>query len=267
MSQSVFSHHSQKGGNIMRTRRLLALTLAGLLTFATGCSQMQFIATGKEFKSICEDNGLTVTDITDALSEEGGYTTLSSAYTAVPEDGSFTVNYASFSSSKEAEDYYSGIADQMDGVTYTGTNYKAEVETVGDTVREIYMESGRIVYAEGDKDEVNKTDSQLMSGWSKPGKVTDTEDNADTESTESEETGTTEESAASSSTAETSETDTEESAAAATESSETTNADTAASENTTESSTSTSDDSTGIIVVDPTEDSSEDASGEVSVGQ
>lgn len=157
----------------MRTKRLLALTLTGLLFFTTGCSQMQFIATGKEFKSICEDNGLTVTDITDALSTGKGYTSLNSAYTAVPDDGAFTVNYASFSSSKEAESYYSSIADQMDGAEYTGTNYKAEVETVGDTVREIYMESGRIVYAQGDRKEVNETDTKLMSGWSKPGKVTD----------------------------------------------------------------------------------------------
>ena len=148
----------------MRTKRLLALTLTGLLFFATGCSQMQFIATGKEFKSICEDNGLTVTDITDALSTGKGYTSLNSAYTAVPDDGAFTVNYASFSSSKEAESYYSSIADQMDGAEYTGTNYKAEVETVGDTVREIYMESGRIVYAQGDRKEVNETDTKLMSG-------------------------------------------------------------------------------------------------------
>lgn len=165
----------------MRSKRLLALTLTGMLFFATGCSQMQFIASGKEFKSICEDNGLKVTDITDALSEENGYTGLNSAYTAVPDSGAFTVNYASFSSSKEAESYYSSIADQMDGVEYSGTNYKAEVETVGDTVREIYMESGRIVYAEGDKEEVNKTDSQLMSGWSKPGKVTDTSDASSSE--------------------------------------------------------------------------------------
>lgn len=191
----------------MRTKRLLALTLTGMLLFATGCSQMQFIATGKEFKSICEANGLTVTDITDALSTEKGYTSLNSAYTAEPSDGAFTVNYASFSSSKEAENYYSTIADQMDGAEYTGTNYKAEVETVGDTVREIYMESGRIVYAEGDRAEVNRTDSKLMSGWSKPGKVTDASSESASESTTEETEETAEETSQSESSAASSQAD------------------------------------------------------------
>ncbi|MGN1023328.1 MAG: hypothetical protein ACI4OJ_07520 [Lachnospiraceae bacterium] len=227
----------------MRSKRLLALTLTGMLFFATGCSQMQFIATGKEFKSICEDNGLTVTDITDALSEENGYTSLNSAYTAVPDSGAFTVNYASFSNSKEAENYYSSIADQMDGVEYNGTNYKAEVETVGDTVREIYMESGRIVYAEGDKQEVNQTDSLLMSGWSKPGKVTDSSSEASTEADTEE----TEEAA--SDEASTAATTKESSSAGSTAK---TSSSTAADTSSTKDSSAGADTGTQITVVDPT---------------
>ena len=53
----------------------------------------------------------------------------------------------------------------MDGTVFTGSNYQAEVETVNDSCREIYMESGRIIYAEGNTDAITAIEKQLIGTW------------------------------------------------------------------------------------------------------
>lgn len=135
------------------------------LAMVTACSSMKFLATGKEFRKICEDNGLQVQDTSASLKETGSYTSLSDSYLATDEENGYSVCYVRFSDSKEAQSYYDSVAQQMNGTEYTGPNYQAEVETVNDSCREIYMESGRIIYAEGDAAAISAIEAQLIGTW------------------------------------------------------------------------------------------------------
>lgn len=160
-------------------RLLRGMAVTGMMVLMTGCSSMKFLATGKEFRKICEDNGLQVQDTSASLKETGSYTSLSDAYLATSEGGTYSVCYVRFSDSKEAQNYYDSVAQQMDGTLYTGPNYQAEVETVQDSCREIYMESGRIIYAEGNADAINAIEAQLIGTWTQdPPKKTATEPKA-----------------------------------------------------------------------------------------
>ncbi len=147
-----------------KTNRVwMALLTASMLL--TGCSSMKFLASGKEFRKICEDNGLQVQDTAETVKTAGGYKALSDAYIATTENGLVSVCYARFTDPKEAQEYYDSVADQMDGSEYKGPNYQAEVEIVEDTCREIYMESGRIIYAEGDAATIGAIEKQLIGTW------------------------------------------------------------------------------------------------------
>ena len=137
-----------------------AAAAALALVLVTGCSSMKFLATGKEFRKICEDNGLQVQDTLESVKTEGSYVSLSDAYLATDAENAYTVCYVRFSDSKEAQGYYDSVANQMDG-----PNYQAEVETVNDSCREIYMESGRIIYAEGNTDAITAIEKQLIGTW------------------------------------------------------------------------------------------------------
>lgn len=148
-----------------KMNRIWGMLLAAAMLMLTGCSSMKFLASGKEFRKICEDNGLQVQDTAEAVASAGGYKTLSDAYIATTEDGLVSVCYVRFTDQKEAQTYYNAVADQMDGSEYTGPNYQAEVETVEDTCREIYMESGRIIYAEGDASTIGAIEKQLIGTW------------------------------------------------------------------------------------------------------
>lgn len=142
-----------------------AATALAALAMMTGCSSMKFLATGKEFRKICEDNGLQVQDTSASLKEAGAYTSLSDSYLATDEENGYSVWYVRFSDSKEAQSYYDSVAQQMNGTEYTGPNYQAEVETVKDSCREIYMESGRIIYAEGSTAAISAIETQLIGTW------------------------------------------------------------------------------------------------------
>lgn len=142
-----------------------AAAAALALVLVTGCSSMKFLATGKEFQKICEDNGLQVQDTLESVKTAGSYVSLSDAYLATDAENAYTVCYVRFSDSKEAQSYYDSVANQMDGTVFTGPNYQAEVETVNDSCREIYMESGRIIYAEGNTDAITSIEKQLIGTW------------------------------------------------------------------------------------------------------
>lgn len=145
--------------------RIGTVLLGAFMLTLTGCSSMKFLASGKEFRKICEDNGLRVQDTEETVKTTGGYKNLSDAYIATTEDGLVSVCYVRFTDQKEAQSYYDSVADQMDGSEYTGPNYQAEVEVVEDTCREIYMESGRIIYAEGDASTIGAIEKQLIGTW------------------------------------------------------------------------------------------------------
>ena len=145
--------------------RIRKAAAVGVMFLLTGCSSMKFLATGKEFRKICEDNGLQVQDTSASVKEAGSYTSLSDAYLATSEEGTYSVCYVRFSDNKEAQSYYDSVAQQMDGTVYTGPNYQAEVESVQDSCREIYMESGRIIYAEGSSEAIGAIEAQLIGTW------------------------------------------------------------------------------------------------------
>ncbi len=147
-----------------KTNRVWMVLLTALMLL-TGCSSMKFLASGKEFRKICEDNGLQVQDTAETVKTAGGYKALSDAYIATTENGLVSVCYVRFTDPKEAQGYYDSVADQMDGSEYKGPNYQAEVEIVEDTCREIYMESGRIIYAEGDAATIGAIEKQLIGTW------------------------------------------------------------------------------------------------------
>lgn len=145
-------------------KNIVMVLLSGMLLL-TGCSQVRFIANGKEFTAICEQEGLSVTDTKNMVAQQGGYRSLKDAYLATPDDDSYSVQYARFEKTDEAQSYYNSIADQMNGEVTNGPGYTAEIETVGDTCREICMTSGRIVYAEGDTETIKALTGRLVAGW------------------------------------------------------------------------------------------------------
>ncbi len=145
--------------------RVRVILIAAAVLMLTGCSSMKFLASGKEFRKICDDNGFQVQDASTAVKETGSYSSLSDAYLATTEDGLVSVWYLRFTDTKEAQNYYNSVAGQLDGTVYSGPNYQAEVETVEDTCREIYMESGRIIYAEGNADSIQTLETQLIGTW------------------------------------------------------------------------------------------------------
>ena len=100
-----------------------AAAAALALVLVTGCSSMKFLATGKEFRKICEDNGLQVQDTLESVKTAGSYVSLSDAYLATDAENAYTVCYVRFSDSKEAQGYYDSVANQMDGTVFTGPNY------------------------------------------------------------------------------------------------------------------------------------------------
>ncbi len=153
----------ERGGAAVNKNVIMVL-LSGMLLL-TGCSQVRFIANGKEFTAICEQEGLSVTDTKDTVAQQGGYRSLKDAYLATPDDDSYSVQYARFEKTDEAQSYYNSIADQMNGEVTNGPGYTAEIETVGDTCREICMTSGRIVYAEGDTETIKALTGRLVAGW------------------------------------------------------------------------------------------------------
>ena len=66
------------------------------LVLVTGCSSMKFLATGKEFRKICEDNGLQVQDTLESVKTAGSYVSLSDAYLATDAENAYTVCYVRF---------------------------------------------------------------------------------------------------------------------------------------------------------------------------
>lgn len=146
-----------------RIRIVPVLLTAAILA---GCSSIKFIANGKEFQKICEDNGLQVQEASASVPGGSGYKSLTDAYLAVSSDGSCSVWYIRFSDIKDAESYYKSLADQMDGTEYSGSNYKAEIESTDNgKSRDIYMESGRIIYADGDTSAISTLENQLIGSW------------------------------------------------------------------------------------------------------
>lgn len=132
----------------------------------TGCSSLRFIANGSEFKKICTNNGLQVQEASATVNANKTYGSLTDAYLATAADGTYSIWYVRFSDTGDAQKYYDSIAGQLSGKTYSGSNYQAEVETVNDKSREIYMESGRIIYADGTTSAINALENQLIGTWS-----------------------------------------------------------------------------------------------------
>lgn len=145
------------------------------VTLLTGCSSMRFIANGNEFKKICRDNGLQVQNASESLNRNQAYKSLTDAYLATASDGSYSIWYIRFSDPEEAQVYYDSVSGQMSGEEYAGSNYEAEVETMEDQSREIYMESGRIIYADGNTKAINTLKNQLIGTWSGDGVAGTTE--------------------------------------------------------------------------------------------
>lgn len=77
-----------------------AAAAALALVLVTGCSSMKFLATGKEFQKICEDNGLQVQDTLESVKTAGSYVSLSDAYLATDAENAYTVCYVRFSDSR-----------------------------------------------------------------------------------------------------------------------------------------------------------------------
>ena len=155
----------------MRQGRRIGTIAAALVlcVFLGGCSAMKFIATGDEFKQICEDNGLAVTDIRAQAQELGEVDedALIDAYTVTDEDEGVTVYYLRFSDRKASDAFFGDVAGRMDGTEVREANYAAVSETVGEMSRRIYQEDGRVLYAEGNADAIDGLIAQLTSGFEK----------------------------------------------------------------------------------------------------
>ena len=154
---------------MMLGRKEVITVISALIicAFLGGCGAMKFIATGDEFRKICEDNGIAVADVRDQASSLGEVDekSLLDAYAVTDPDGTYTVYYLRFSDRKASEAFYSDVAGRMDGEEVKEANYAAKSETVGGLSRKICQEDGRVLYAEGDTHSINSLIAQVTSGF------------------------------------------------------------------------------------------------------
>ncbi len=154
---------------MMLGRKEVITVISALIicAFLGGCGAMKFIATGDEFRKICEDNGIAVADVRDQASSLGEVDekSLLDAYAVTDPDGTYTVYYLRFSDRKASDAFYSDVAGRMDGQEVKEANYAAKSETVGSLSRKIYQEDGRVLYAEGDTHSINSLIAQVTSGF------------------------------------------------------------------------------------------------------
>ncbi len=138
-----------------------------ICAFLSGCSAMKFIATGDEFRKICEDNGIAVADVRDQASSLGEVDekSLLDAYAVTDSEGTYTVYYLRFLDKKASDAFYSDVAGRMDGQEVKEANYAVKSETVGGLSRKIYQEDGRVLYAEGDTHSINSLIARVTSGF------------------------------------------------------------------------------------------------------
>ena len=92
---------------------------------------------------------------------------MTDAYIATDKDSSVSVLYYAFSDSKESDTAYAVLSRGMEEEKEASfTNYRMAVSQTDNTVREIYYSSGKIIYAEGDADAIDRAESTLISDWS-----------------------------------------------------------------------------------------------------
>ena len=151
----------------MTGKRILTAVAALSAVLLTGCSAMKFIATGDEFRKICEDSGLMVADVRDQASTLGQVDerSLIDAYAVTDAEGTYTVYYLRFSDRKASEAFYADLAGRMDGEEIRAGNYATESETVGQLSRKIFQEDGRVIYAEGDTRSIDSLVARVTSGF------------------------------------------------------------------------------------------------------
>lgn len=147
-------------------RKMAVVFLLGLTSFMlTSCGSVRFLVHGQEFKKICEDNGFVVEDVLDSASK--GFSSMTDAYIATDQDASVSVLYYAFGDSKESDTAYAVLSRGMEEEKEASfSNYRMAMSQTDDMVREIYYSSGKIIYAEGDADAINRAESTLISGWS-----------------------------------------------------------------------------------------------------
>lgn len=147
-------------------RKMATVFLLGLTSFMlTACGSVRFLVHGQEFKKICEDNGFVVEDVLDSASK--GFSSMTDAYIATDKDSAVSVLYYAFSDSKESDTAYAVLSRGMEEEKEASfANYRMAVSQTDNTVREIYYSSGKIIYAAGDADAIDKAESTLISDWS-----------------------------------------------------------------------------------------------------